>query len=142
VIALACGAAGVIILSISRQIDDQPRAVMSAQQLAEFESKKTRLDEAALLLNAGAYEESVKRYRELVRDYPDNVPALEGLRKAEASLEEKLRQTDAAQRRISEVRRPARNTSSSISTVKNTDKKNDKEKKEFFLKRWWKAIRS
>jgi hypothetical protein len=104
-IAASVAIAGALIIGIARQIDERPTAVIHPQQVAAFEDKRERLQQAALLFEAGALEESSARYRQLVADYPDNLPAREGLRKAEAALEEeKLRAQEAEAPRVTPSR--------------------------------------
>ncbi len=98
-------AASLLLISttmIARRINDSPTVSITPDHSARLEEKKKLLDEAAILLNAGAYKESIKRFDEVLTQYPENVAALHGRDKAEKALRA---------RGIEPPKRPKRGTS-------------------------------
>jgi serine/threonine protein kinase len=96
---------GVIFFLQSRVSDEKPQSSHSSAQLAEFEQTEAQLREATLLYEAGAFEESRRRFDDYLARYPQSTVAREGRQRAEEALEQS-RRADAP--RITEDRRTPR----------------------------------
>jgi len=81
-IALMLVTLGIAILEIRRKTDDRPTARIDIAQLAEFQTKRVVLNEAKVLLDAGALEESLERYDQYLKKYPWSTVAKEGRNRA------------------------------------------------------------
>jgi hypothetical protein len=109
---------GVIFFLQSRVSDEKPQSSHSSAQLAEFEQKEAQLREATLLYEAGAFEESRRRFDDYLARYPQSTVAREGRQRAEEALEQS-RRADAP--RITEDRRTPR-SKTGISAARNERK--------------------
>ena len=77
---------GGFIVSLQRAVNRAPTEHFTTGQLQSMEKKQDELREAKLLLDAGAYEESVRRFDEYLTKYPNSVAAQEGRQQAVEAL--------------------------------------------------------
>jgi len=83
---LAAGLIGTIAV-IHSKTDATPIGVMTPQQHSQYLAKKNALSYASKLLTEGRYDESVQAYNDLLKVYPNNLPAREGRDEAMKEIE-------------------------------------------------------
>lgn len=77
---------GAFVVSMTRHIDEGPTASFSPGQLETMREKKASLDAAIILYEAGALEESRRRFERHLTLYPESAVAQEWLDRVDAQL--------------------------------------------------------
>jgi serine/threonine protein kinase len=80
---------------IASRVHEPPSPAIDTQQQHEIEQRKRMLEDARLLLDAGAHQQALERYERVLAAFPDNRSAIEG-------REEALRRGAAEERRSGE----------------------------------------
>ncbi len=73
-------------LFVVREIQKQPKLLLSSHQITEFDRKERLLNDAEVLFRGGAYSSSKAKYDEYLRRYPDSKAAIAGRLQAEKAL--------------------------------------------------------
>jgi serine/threonine protein kinase len=67
---------------IASRVDENPPVAIDLQQQHDLERRKRMLEDARLLLDAGAYEQALERYERVLAEFPDSRSAIEGREEA------------------------------------------------------------
>lgn len=81
------GVALPVIWMTSRVAQEGPSVEIPAEQQQEFDRKRRMLEEARILLDAGAYEQALDRYNRILAEFPDTATAIKGREEARKHLE-------------------------------------------------------
>ncbi|MDX1582888.1 MAG: protein kinase [Thermoanaerobaculia bacterium] len=70
----------------SQAFDDSPSISVPVERQEEFERKREMLEEARVLMDAGAYARAVERYEEILAEFPDTPAAEQGREEAKTRI--------------------------------------------------------